>query len=87
MAFASPFAFRARTFARSRPSSLNKNPALAQRLVQHRSLEVPPFFGVPSANDDHVKRHIEPAKLPAQTRRLGAALRHLVGLDYEQVEI
>lgn len=57
--------FRARTLARSRPSGLDKNPALAQRLVQHRALEVPPFFGVPGANDDHVKGHIEPAKLRA----------------------
>src|SRR6476646_7317050 len=87
MAFASPSAFRARTLARSRPSGLDKNPALAQRLVQHRALEVTPFFGMSGANDDHVKRHIEPAKLPAQTRRLGAAFRHLIGLDYEQVEV
>src|SRR5260221_7118345 len=87
MAFASPSALRARTRARSRPSGFDKNPALAKRLIQHRALEVSPFFSMSGTDNDHIKLHIKPAKLPAQARRLGAALRYLVGLDDKQVEV
>jgi len=84
---ASPSALRERTFARSRPSSLDKNPALAQCLVQHRTIEVAPLFDVFGTDDDYIEGYFQPSQLPSQARRLRPPSRHLAGLDDEQIKI
>ncbi|HVS99389.1 MAG TPA: IS481 family transposase, partial [Solirubrobacterales bacterium] len=87
IAFESSSALCARTLARSRPSGLDKDPALAERLVQHGALEMAPFLGIRGADDDHVQGHPQTAQLPPQSRRLRTPLRQLAGLDHEQIEI
>jgi hypothetical protein len=54
--------------------------------VDHRALDVAPLCDVVSADDDHVERNFETAKLSAKPGGLRATPWNL-RLDYEQVEV
>jgi hypothetical protein len=71
MANASSAALRARSSASSRGLRAGKDATLPQRVVQHRALEVAPFFDVSITDHHEVDRDIKVSQGPAQADELG----------------
>src|SRR5512133_244056 len=85
-ATASRAALAAITRARARPSRLGKDPALAQRVVEHRAGHVAPFFDVGLGDHDDVGRQAQRRQHALQAHDLAVVVLDM-RLDDEQVDV
>src|SRR5438046_247925 len=81
-----PYAFASNRRARSRWSRLGKDPALAERLVQHGAANFAPLLNVLGRNNNHVRRDPQRAQHPTKAHHFVESTFD-IRLDHEEVEI